>query len=81
MRATTEKLDELAAAAGGGGGGEGGEGDGGVAASLLELIPGAGHHSAGGKAAIKPAVEALLKERELAFEERVGTLMVKLSLS
>ena len=36
VRATTERLDALALA---GGGGE------------LELVPGAGHHSAGGKAA------------------------------
>ena len=64
VRATTERLDALALA---GGGGE------------LELVPGAGHHSAGGKAAIKPAVEALLQERALEYEEHVGTLKVHLA--
>ena len=64
VRATTERLDALALS---GGGGE------------LELVPGAGHHSAGGKAAIKPAVEALLQERALEYEEHVGTLKVYLA--
>jgi len=35
----------------------------------LELIPGAGHHSAPGKVALKPACEELLKKRAIAFEE------------
>ena len=35
----------------------------------LELIPGAGHHSAPGKVALKPACEELLKKRSIAFEE------------
>lgn len=35
----------------------------------LELIPGAGHHSAPGKVALKPACEDLLKKRAIAYEE------------
>lgn len=37
----------------------------------LELIPGAGRHSADGRAHVKPAVEALLRARPgVRFEER-----------
>lgn len=42
----------------------------------LELIPGAGHHSAPGKVALKPAVEALLDNRGVAYEQvNAGTLL------
>ena len=43
---------------------------------VLELIPGAGHHSKGG-AVIKPKVIEELKRRKLDFSEKnAGTLLV-----
>jgi DNA-nicking Smr family endonuclease len=53
IKLTEERLDELAAK---------------DATTILELIPGAGHHSAPGKVALKPACEELLKKRGLAYE-------------
>ena len=44
----------------------------------LDIITGAGHHSAGGKAVIKPKVEELLQEKGIAFEEKTGDLVVAL---
>jgi rRNA processing protein Krr1/Pno1 len=46
----------------------------------LELVPGAGKHSGGGGAVLKPAVVSLLKEKGLKFEEKTaGSLLVKLA--
>jgi hypothetical protein len=55
----------------------GGDGEG----LSMELITGAGHHSAAGKGpAIKPAVEGLLTERGLAFEVKsAGSFTVRFS--
>ena len=49
----------------------------------VEIITGAGHHSEGNKARIKPAVEALLKERSstLSYEEMGGGGGFKVRLS
>ena len=44
----------------------------------LDIITGAGHHSAGGKAVIKPKVEELLQERRIPFKENTGNLLVVL---
>lgn len=53
IKLTEERLDELAAK---------------KETTILELIPGAGHHSAPGKVALKPACEELLKKRGIAYE-------------
>lgn len=56
-RFTTERLDKVASSTAQG------------AHAELELIPGAGHHSAGGKAAVKPAIVALLDKRQYKHED------------
>jgi len=38
----------------------------------LEIVTGAGHHSESGKAAIRPAVEDLLKEMGLTYQDNRG---------
>lgn len=53
LRFTEDRLDKLAA-----------KGE----TTILELIPGAGHHSAPGKVALKPACEELLRKRNLHYE-------------
>lgn len=49
-----------------------------LSGGTLELVPGAGHHSSGG-AVLKPAVEGLLKQKGIRFEEKnAGTILATL---
>ncbi|ORC84500.1 uncharacterized protein TM35_000441560 [Trypanosoma theileri] len=46
--------------------------------TALELIPGAGHHSAPGKQKLMAAAQAVLKEEQLSYKElTVGSMMVE----
>ena len=44
------------------------------------MVPGAGHHSGGGGAKLKPAIAKFLKDKGLAFEvKNAGTFVVTLA--